>query len=228
MDAENLRTLITSITSVLCIIISNIFVLLSSKTNEKKNKNNSILEQQYNQLFTPIHRILFFTKLEDCDKITRIYNVIYSNYNLSTDVLRNEFNNCLSNKKITVEFQDIIDGGCKCLEKSLGYKDTELSQQQQEISKTVIYLERNSQFDIAFLKKYFKFLSIVSIANIVLTLFAKLLIEYYLKRELSNISFGFIFSDTILTLEFIIFSISLVTYIVLTMVQPNLNKQKYK
>ena len=225
MDAENLRTLITSITSVLCIIISNIFVLLSSKTNEKKNKNNSILEQQYNQLFTPIHRILFFTKLEDCDKIARIYNVIYSNYNLSTDVLRNEFNNCLSNEKITDRFEDIIDSGCNCLKKALGYTDTELSQQQKEISKTVIYSERNSNSDIAFFKKYFKFLSILSTASIILAIFSKLLIEYHFQKTLSNITFGFIFSDFVFILNFIVLSISLVTYIVLTMIQTNKKTQ---
>lgn len=143
MDPETKRTLITCGTSVLCIIVSNIFIFLSSKNNDKKNKNISILEQQYNKLFIPIHRLLFFSDLADCDKITRIYNVIYSNYNLSTELLREAFYKCSSKKRITYEFEEIIIDGCKCLEKALGYTKTKLSKQQKERSKTVIYSKKS-------------------------------------------------------------------------------------
>lgn len=140
MDTETIRTLITCGTSILCIIASNIFIYISSKTNEKKSKNVSILEQQYNKIFSPIHKILFFTNLNDYDKITKIYNIIYSNYQLSTELLREEYNKCASENKIRIHFEILIDDGCKCLEKALGYTKTKLNKQQKEISKNILYL----------------------------------------------------------------------------------------
>lgn len=140
MDTETIRTLITCGTSILCIIASNIFIYISSKTNEKKSKNVSILEQQYNKIFSPIHKILFFTNLTDYDKITKIYNIIYSNYQLSTELLREEYNKCASENKIRIHFEILIDDGCKCLEKALGYTKTKLNKQQKEISKNILYL----------------------------------------------------------------------------------------
>ncbi|MCM1223759.1 MAG: hypothetical protein NC548_55845, partial [Lachnospiraceae bacterium] len=83
--------------------------------------------------------ILFFTDLKNEDKVKKIYNIIYRNYNLSTELLREEFNKCTSKNIISSDFEDIIEDGCKCLEKALGYTKTKLSKQQKEISKTVIY-----------------------------------------------------------------------------------------
>lgn len=139
MDAETLRTLITCGTTVLVALISNILVLLITRTNDKKSKDNSILEQQYNKVFSPIHRILFFTDIGYSEKIKRIYSIIYSNYQLSTKLLREEYENCVSKNTITIDFKHLIDDGCKCLEKALGYTTTKLSKQQKEISKNIIY-----------------------------------------------------------------------------------------
>lgn len=146
MDTETIRTLITCGTSILCIIASNIFIYISSKTNEKKSKNVSILEQQYNKIFSPIHKILFFTNLNDYDKITKIYNIIYSNYQLSTELLREEYNKCASENNIRIHFEILIDDGCKCLEKALGYTKTKLNKQQKEISKNIIYLNNLNDY----------------------------------------------------------------------------------
>ena len=166
MDTETIRTLITCGTSILCIIASNIFIYISSKTNEKKSKNVSILEQQYNKIFSPIHKILFFTNLNDYDKITKIYNIIYSNYQLSTELLREEYNKCASENKIRIHFEILINDGCKCLEKALGYTKTKLNKQQKEISKNILYLNN--------LDNYHRVTKIISISasfiSIIITL----------------------------------------------------------
>lgn len=143
LDPETKRTLITCCTTAFGTISAVIITQLFTYLNSKGNKTDSIYKQQYDNVFSPIHKILFFTDLEDNDKIEEIYNIIYNNYNLSTELLRKKFNKCTSKNIITSDFKDVIKDGCKCLEKALGYTKTKLSKQQKEQYKTVIYSDEH-------------------------------------------------------------------------------------
>ena len=73
MDNETLRTLITCGFTFGGLLISNSFVYLGSKSKEKKAKKDTIAEQQYKKVFTPIHKLLFFVSAPDTEKIGRAH-----------------------------------------------------------------------------------------------------------------------------------------------------------
>ena len=150
MSDETLRTLITCGTTILVALISNVLVFAISKINNRSANENSILQKQYDHLFMPIHRILFFTKLNDNDKITQIHNILYDNYGLSTNFLREKYNECIKKKEITKDFISTITNGCLCLENNLGYTKTKLSKQQKEYSNVVFQSNKSHYFSLIF------------------------------------------------------------------------------
>lgn len=150
MSDETLRTLITCGTTIFVALISNILVFAISKINNRNANENNILQKQYDNLFMPIHKILFFSELNDEDKISQICNVINNNYNLSTDFLREKYNDCVKKKKITKNFISTIKDGCLCLEKHLGYTKTKLSKQQKEFSNVILHSKKSHYLDIVF------------------------------------------------------------------------------
>lgn len=138
MTDETLRTLITCGFTFGGIVISNSFVYLSSKSKEKKSKQDSITEQQYKKVFTPIHKLLFFVSASETKKIDEINSIIYDNYELVADEIRDSFEACLLSQKITEDFEKLINSCYKVLGTQLGYANLKIDKEDRKSTKRVI------------------------------------------------------------------------------------------
>ena len=167
MDGETLRTLITCLSSIFIALSSNAFVFLSTRTNEKKNKNNSILEQQYNKVFTPIHKIVFF-KSEYINKISAIERIISDNYELVADEIKDKFFECKQINGITTSFKNLIDACYKVSRNKLGYSNLKLKKEEKESTKKVISIYGVQKK--SFVKKIFIFCLFMFIVYLIVLL----------------------------------------------------------
>lgn len=135
MNDETARTLITCCATLGAVMITQLFTYLNSKSN----KTDSIYKQQYDNIFSPIHRILFFASKNKFEDLECIRKIIYENYNLSSDILIKEFNKCYSNAEITNEFENIILSGYNLLKNKLGYSKLKMKKaDKQNTAKTII------------------------------------------------------------------------------------------
>ncbi len=140
LDSETKRTLITCCTTVFgtlgAIIITQLFTYL----NNKNDKDKSIYQKQYDEIFSPIHRVLFFiSSTNDTDIMETISNIIYNNYSFASDALIEEFIKCFDDNKITEEFTQIIKSGYVILRNKLGYSKLKLDKKDKgNVSKSII------------------------------------------------------------------------------------------
>lgn len=139
LDPETKRTLITCCTTVFGTIIAVIITQFFTYLNSKSSKNDSIYKQQYDKIFSPIHRTLFFTPSQKVtDDLEIISNIIYKNYNIASDVLIEEFSKCFDNDEITDEFYNIIKAGYSLLRNKLGYTKLKMKKTERKKSSQII------------------------------------------------------------------------------------------
>ncbi|MCM1114253.1 MAG: hypothetical protein NC397_02005 [Clostridium sp.] len=140
MDNETIRTIFTCCATLGAVVITQLFTYLNSKSN----KNDSIYKQQYDEIFAPIHRTLFFTPSQNVtDDLEIISNIIYKNYSLASDALIEEFGKCFDNNEITFEFETIIRSGYILLRNKLGYTKLKMNKNERKKSAQTIITNKS-------------------------------------------------------------------------------------
>lgn len=188
MDPETKRTLITCGTSVLCIIVSNIFIYLSSKTNEKNNKNASIFEQQYSKIFSPIHKILFFSSDTDEIKLSFIEKIISNNYKFVPEQIIEEFKNCKNQKILSDTFNEIIMLCYKMLKSKLGYSNIKLNRNEKKNAKKIISNSNIKIYKRIIISLFICLLLIIILISIFSLIFNQTTFVYNIKQILVFLS----------------------------------------
>lgn len=130
MTDETIRTFITSGATVGAVVITQFFTFL----NLRSNKNDSIYKQQYDKIFSPIHRILFFDSQSKSENLEEICAIISNNYSLASDALIEEFKICFDNDEITEEFSDMILSAYNLLKNKLGYSKLKMKKDEKRKS----------------------------------------------------------------------------------------------
>lgn len=140
MDDETLRLLISCGTTVLVAIITQVFIYIITKINNKDSKKNSILEEQYVKIFAPIHKILFYDNIENRNRLYwEIDHIISNNYPIVPKRIR----------ELYTEIKDKDDSEFKSFKKEisicfrysssmLGYSRERLSREEKKIAKKVL------------------------------------------------------------------------------------------
>lgn len=135
MNDETARTLITCCATLGGICITQFF----TNTNLKSKKNESIYKQQYDKLFAPIHKILFFSKVLPNGYMDTIYKIIFDNYSLASELLVDEFMKCYDKKTgLSCEFCNAIRLGYNMLRNKLGYANLKMVKTDKENAKKIL------------------------------------------------------------------------------------------
>lgn len=155
MTDETIRTIFTCCATLGAVVITQLFTYL----NSKGDKTDSIYKQQYDKIFSPIHRTLFFTPSQRVtDDLEIISNIIYNNYSLASDALIEEFGKCFDNDEITKEFEHIIQSGYILLRNKLGYSKLKLKKSDERNATNSIISSRNKLKTLL----YYQFLFLIA------------------------------------------------------------------
>ncbi|MCH5317909.1 MAG: hypothetical protein J1E05_08025 [Eubacterium sp.] len=168
MSEETLRVLITSGTTIFVAFMSNILVYAISKLNNKNQNDKSILEEQYKQIFAPIHKILFYD-ISDGKSIqySKIDEILSEHYFLIPKSILESFSNINEIKDDMEQFEYNIKICFRYLSSILGYSKENLSGYDKKEAKKIL---SSKSFDYIFSKMltYFIIGSVVisSVINI--------------------------------------------------------------
>lgn len=177
LEPETKRTLITCCTTVFGTISAVIITQLFTYLNNKSDKSKSIYQKQYEEIFSPIHRVLFFAPSDNVIENLRIIrNIIYKNYGFASDALIEEFIKCDDNNKITDDFIQIIKSGYILLRNKLGYSKLKLKRvDKKKASKSVIITSnrKNSKYVILEFSFYFCMFILCFVLSFTLSLKSK-------------------------------------------------------
>ncbi len=163
MDEE--RTIISCITTVLVALITNALVYMITRLNDKNTKSDSILREQYERIFAPIHKILYFDKPEkDKFKYIEIKEIISNNYSFLPEAIRSSFLK-IDIDKSNKEFEDFKKINEKCfkyLRSRLGYSREKLSKDERKSAKKIINCKSE---DLILSKKVTTVVTIVTLVS---------------------------------------------------------------
>lgn len=162
LDSETKRTLITCCTTVFGTISAVIITQLFTYLNNKSDKSKSIYQKQYEEIFSPIHRALFFAPSDNVTENLRIIrNIIYKNYSYASDKLIEEFIECSTINKITNDFTQIISSGYIYLRNKLGYSKLKLNKKEKKnMTKAKIIIKKRIEI-LEILEKITAVMSII-------------------------------------------------------------------
>lgn len=163
MSEETKQIIVPCITTLLAAIISPILVYPISKLNYLSNKKISILEEQYLNIFAPIHKLISFDKhSQDKFLYIEIKEIISKNYSILPESIRASFceidENNLDEK--FKEFKTKINICFYYISHKLNYSKNKLSYSERKKAKK----ELNSQSQDLIISKYSIIISIILVS----------------------------------------------------------------
>lgn len=138
MDDETMRTFITCGFTFGGILVSNLLVFLGTRTNERKTKQVSILEQQYKNFFVPLHRAIFFSEMPYYEVFHWCERLIEDNYELVPPKIKTDFLKCQKDAYLSNEFENNINYCYIVLSNKLGYSSIKLDSEYKEIAQDIL------------------------------------------------------------------------------------------
>lgn len=179
MGSDIAQSLITCVSTLGGIAITQVFSYLNSKNNQSE----SVFKQQYDKIFSPIHKVLFFNTNNEIEKISKIYNILDANYNLVSNELIESFSKCNAKHELTEEFKSIIECSYNFLKNKLGFSKIEMKKEEKAEAKK--YVSKDTKKIIS--SFIFDLLTAFFCVALLLTAFSTVIKSVTLSQNTTNI-----------------------------------------
>ena len=118
MDGAGNNILITGALSLITLAIKFLF----TKYSAQKSKNRDVLEEQYLKVFAPLHKLIFYKRSEDSERLNHdIDQIIASQYHLIPQQIIKTYLKWGTEADDDTSFEDYIDKCYNVIAAKLGY-----------------------------------------------------------------------------------------------------------
>ena len=138
MKDEIIVAIISSIGSIIITILSLLLTDIIKKMNFKSTNEALKRKEQYEKVFSPIHRILFFNKQNRIKAYIKIKKILTYNYSIVPQGIIDSFNKTNNYKKNASDFEDKIEYCFHYLGNKLDCSKQKLDTPKEKIAKEIL------------------------------------------------------------------------------------------
>ena len=170
--------LITGVISLITLAIKLYF----AKYNAQKSEMRIVLEEQYQKVFAPLHKLLFYKRPEDGETLYSDIDQIISNqyYLIPQQIIKTYLNQGIEPVDNATSFEDYIDKCYNVAAAKLGYAQVPEKIYATKLEKLLARLRRSNNFE-AVLDTLDKINNVVFVVSLTLTVIAVIIniIHYF-------------------------------------------------
>ena len=123
-------------------VFSSFLAYWVAKLNGRNNKTKSVAQEQYHEVFAPLHKILFFDKDNVEKEYSNSLNIIEANYGIIPQKILDDFKVCRKNEIITCNFRDNVNACYLYYNDYLGYSKIRLTNKEKKEAKEIININQ--------------------------------------------------------------------------------------